>query len=60
MKAYLDVLDDNAARNRVLAVTAGAVELAEVDDLETVDGGRTLSVLLDDLVFGAGRAAASC
>src|SRR4051812_25947393 len=28
----LDVLDDNGARNAVLAVTAGAVQLAEVDN----------------------------
>lgn len=50
--AYLHVLDDNAARNRVLAVTASTVKLAEVRDLETVDGDDTLSVVLDNLVGG--------
>ena len=49
-KAHLDVLDDDAARNRVLAVTASTVELAEVGDLETVDGDGSLAVMLDNLV----------
>lgn len=50
--AYLDVLDDNGAGDRVLAVTASTVELAEVGDLETVDGDGSLTVVLDDLVGG--------
>lgn len=33
-----------------LAVTAGAVELAEIHNGEAVDGDGTLSVVLDDLV----------
>jgi hypothetical protein len=40
----LDVLDDDAAGDRVLAVTAGAVKLAKVGDLEAVDGDSTLAV----------------
>lgn len=50
--AYLDVLDDNGASDRVLAVTASTVELAEVGNLETVDGDGSLTVVLDDLVGG--------
>jgi hypothetical protein len=46
----LDVLDDNAAGHRVLAVSAGAVELAEVGNLEAIDGDGALAVVLDDLV----------
>jgi hypothetical protein len=52
VRAYLDVLDDNAARDRVLAVTASTVELAEVGNLETVDGDSSLTVVLDNLVGG--------
>ena len=48
----LYVLDDDLAGNGVLAVTAGTVELAEVDDSEAVNGDLTLSVVLDDLVGG--------
>jgi hypothetical protein len=48
--AYLDVLDDNGAGDRVLAVTASTVELAEIGDLETVDGDSSLTVVLNDLV----------
>ena len=48
--AYLDVLDDNGAGDGVLAVTASTVELAEVGDLETVDGDGSLTVVLDNLV----------
>jgi hypothetical protein len=40
----LDVLDDDAAGDRVLAVTACAVELAEVGDLEAVNGDGALAV----------------
>ena len=50
--AYLDVLDDNGAGDRVLAVTASTVELAKVGDLETVDGDSSLTIVLDDLVGG--------
>jgi hypothetical protein len=64
----LDVLDDDAAGDRVLAVTAGTVKLAKVGDLESIDGDGTLAVagivsvglevmevdlLLDDLVLGS-------
>jgi hypothetical protein len=48
--AYLDVLDNNRAGDGVLAVTASTVELAEVRNLETIDGDGSLSVVLDDLV----------
>jgi len=47
----LDVLDDNGAGDRVLAVTAGTVKLSEVHDGEAVNGDRSLSVVLDDLVI---------
>lgn len=47
----LYVLDDNAARDRVLAVTASTVELAEVNDSEAIDGNSSLSVLRPVLVF---------
>ena len=64
----LDVLDDNGAGDRVLAVTAGTVKLSEVHDgyrivsncqsvvskellTEAVNGDRSLSVVLDDLVI---------
>ena len=50
--AYLDVLDDNAARDGVLAVTARTVELAEVGNLETIDGDDSLTVVLNNLVGG--------
>jgi hypothetical protein len=40
----LDVLDDDAAGDRVLAVTAGTVKLAKVGDLEAVDRDGTLAV----------------
>ena len=50
--AYLDVLDDNAARDGVLAVTARTVELAEVGNLETIDGDDSLTVVLNNLVRG--------
>jgi len=54
----LDVLDDDRAGDAVLAVTAGAVELAEVHDGEAVNGDRALSVVLDDLVVsGLGTSA---
>ncbi|KAJ8116580.1 hypothetical protein OPT61_g2028 [Boeremia exigua] len=49
----LDVLDDNVALGALLAVSAGAVELAEVGDLEAVDGDGTGTVVLDDLVLSA-------
>ena len=51
-EAHLDVLDNDAARNRVLAVTASTVELAEVGNLETIDGDSSLTVVLDNLVGG--------
>ena len=50
----LDVLDDNVALGALLAVSAGAVELAEVGNLEAVDGDGSGTVVLDDLVLGAG------
>lgn len=54
----LDVLDDDVALDAVLAVAAGAVELAKVDDGEAVDGHGALAVVLDDLVVGGLGAAA--
>jgi len=48
----LDVLDDNGAGHRVLAVTARAVKLAKVHDGEAINGNGTLAVVLDDLVVG--------
>ena len=50
--AYLDVLDDDAAGNGVLAVTASTVKLAEVGNLETIDGDDSLTVVLNNLVRG--------
>ena len=50
----LDVLDNNVALGALLAVSAGAVELAKVRNLEAVDGDGTGTVVLDDLVSGAG------
>lgn len=37
----------------LVAVAARAVQLAEVGDLEAVDGNGTNTVVLDDLVLGA-------
>ena len=42
------------ALGALLAVSAGAVELAEVGNLEAVDGDGSGTVVLDDLVLGAG------
>lgn len=53
----LDVLDNNIAGAHLLAVTASAVKLAEVDGSEAVDGDGTETVVLDDLVLGAGSTA---
>lgn len=55
----LDVLDDNMALGLVLAVSAGTVELAEVRDLEAVNGDGSGAVVLDDLVLGANGTTAS-
>lgn len=49
----LDVLDDNVALGALLAVSARAVELTEVGDLEAIDGDGSGSVVLDDLVLSA-------
>lgn len=54
----LDVLDDNVAGAHLLAVTARSVKLAEVNDSEAVDGDRTQTVVLDNLVIGASGTAA--
>jgi hypothetical protein len=48
-----NVLDDDVALCALLAVSARAVELAEVDDGEAVDGDSSGAVVLDDLVFSA-------
>ena len=52
----LDVLHDDMALSRLLAVAARPVQLAEVVDGEAVNSDGTSAVLLDDLVFGAGGA----
>lgn len=54
----LDVLDNNVALGALLAVSARAVELAEVGDLEAVDSDGSGSVVLDDLVLGTSGTAA--
>jgi hypothetical protein len=54
----LDVLDHDVALGALLAVPAGAVELAEVGDLEAVDGDGSGAVVLDHLVLGSGSTAA--
>ena len=41
-----------SGRTIATAVSARAVELAEVVDGEAVDGDGSLAVVLDDLVFG--------
>ena len=48
----LDILDNNVALGALLAVSARAVELAKVGDLEAVDGDGTRTVMLDNLVVG--------
>lgn len=53
----LDVLDDDVALAHGLAVAAGAVQLAKVDDGEAVNGHGAQAVVLDDLVVGSGGAA---
>lgn len=53
----LDVLDHDVALAHGLAVAAGAVQLAKVDDGEAVDGHGAQAVVLDDLVVGSGGAA---
>lgn len=55
----LDVLDDDIALAHDLAVAARAVQLAEVDDGEAVNGDGAQAVVLDDLVLGTGGTAAS-
>ena len=54
----LDVLDHDVALGALLAVSAGAVELAEVGDLEAVDGDGSGAVVLDHLVVSSGGTAA--
>ena len=54
----LDVLHHHVALGALLAVAARAVQLAEVGDLEAVDGDGAGAVVLDHLVCGAGGAAA--
>jgi hypothetical protein len=41
------------ALGTLLAVSAGAVELAEVGDLKAVDGDGSSAVVLDDLVLSS-------
>lgn len=48
----LHILDNDVTLGALLAVSARAVELAKVGDLEAVDGDGTRTVVLDDLVFG--------
>ncbi|KAI6754486.1 hypothetical protein HG530_012238 [Fusarium avenaceum] len=48
---------DVASRHR-LAVTAAAVELAKVGNLEVLDDNGTTTVVLNDLVFGTGGTSA--
>lgn len=55
----LDVLDHYVTLGALLAVTARAVQLAKVGDLEAVDGDGASAVVLDDLVFGTSGASAS-
>lgn len=54
----LDVLHHDVALGALLAVAARAVQLAEVGDLEAVDGHGARAVVLDHLVCGARGAAA--
>lgn len=54
----LDVLDDNVAGAHLLAVTARSVELTEVDNGEAINGDRSETVVLDDLVLSAGSTTA--
>lgn len=49
----LDVLHNNVASAHGLAVAARAVELAEVDSGEAINGDRSEAVVLNDLVLGA-------
>lgn len=53
-----NVLHDDVALGLLLAVSTGAVELAEIDDSEAVDCDGSCAVVLDDLVFCAGGATA--
>jgi hypothetical protein len=55
----LDVLDGDGALGAVaLAVSTGAVQFAEVEDAEAVDGHGRGAVVLDHLVFGVAGATA--
>jgi hypothetical protein len=49
--------DLDVASGHLLAVTAAAVELAKVRDLEVLDDDGTSTVVLDDLVLGTSSAA---
>lgn len=49
-----DVLDDDVTLSALLAVTARAIELAEVDNSEAVDRDGTRTVVLDDLILSTG------
>lgn len=51
--AGLDTADLHGTLELLLAVAAGAVQLAEVLDSEVLDDGRAAAVVLDDLVIGA-------
>ena len=53
-----DALDHDVAFGALLAVAAGAVELAEGVDCEAVDRDGSGAVVLDDFVLGASCAAA--
>ena len=54
-----NVLDHDVALGGFLAVSARAVELAEIDDGEAVDSDGSGTVVLDDLVLCAGGTTAS-
>lgn len=54
----LDVLNDDVALGTLLAIAAGAVQLAKGIDLEAVNSDCARAVVLDDFVFGGNCAAA--
>lgn len=57
----LDILDNDVALPHCLAVAASAVQLAEVDYGEAVDGHGSQAVVLDHLVISAsGTAVLHC
>lgn len=54
----LDVLDNDVASAHLLAVTARSVELSEVNDGESINGDRSETIVLDDLVLSTGSTTA--